>query len=160
MRGLGDHLTEATMPAAAAGTTPEQLEKLEQRWTAGQIAVSQLFMSTIPDSVFHRIKSATTVKDVWDALKTLYEKTSRVWLVDLGRKFQNTRCGENDDVRVHFEKLADLKERLAALGRTIGDDEYVSVLLSSLPPSYEPTIHSLTTSCDVNDKDITPTIVI
>jgi len=82
MRGLGDHLTEATMPAAAAGTTPEQLEKLEQRWTAGQIAVSQLFMSTIPDSVFHRIKSATTVKDVWDALKTLYEKTSRVWLVD------------------------------------------------------------------------------
>jgi len=160
MRGLGDHLMHATISPDYTKAGDVGGLKPAQRWTAGEIAVSQLFGMTIPDSVFHQIKSADNVRDIWDKLKALFEGKSRVWMIDVGRKFQNTRCGEDDDVHVHFEKLADLKERLAALGRTVSDDEYVSVLIGSLPPSYDPTINALTTSCDVNNKDITPAIVI
>jgi gag-polypeptide of LTR copia-type/Integrase core domain/GAG-pre-integrase domain len=159
MRGLVDHLTyDDVSPNYMSGGTIGSLTP-EQRWTAGEIAVSQLFGTTIPDPVFHQIKTADNVKAVWDKLKALYEGRSKVWLIDVGRKFQNTRCGEDDDVRAHFEKLADLKDRLAALGRTVSDDEYVSVLIGSLPASYDAAINALTTSCDVNDKDVTPTLV-
>src|SRR5258708_36277426 len=114
----------------------------------------------IPDSVFHKIKTADFVKDVWDRLKGLFEGKTRMLLIDLGRKLQNTCCGDSEDVRAHLKKLADLHERLSALGRTVNDDEYVSVLIGSLPPSYDTTINTLTTSCDVTNMDITPTSVI
>ena len=99
-------------------------------------------------------------KDVWAKLKELFEGKSRSVLVDLGRKFQNTRCGENDDVRVHLEKIANLRERLASLGRTIGDAEYTSVLIGSLPTSYDSAINSLVNSYDATDRDLTSTAVI
>src|SRR5258708_14883381 len=160
MRGLGDHLmsTVTTQSYKDAGDVAGL--KPEQRWTADENAASQLIGATIPDSVFHKIKTADFVKDVWDRLKGLFEGKSRTLLIDLGRKLQNTRCGDSEDVRAHLEKLADLRERLSALGRTVNDDEYVSVLIGSLPTSYDTTINTLTTSCDVTNTDITPTSVI
>ncbi len=80
-------------------------------------------------------------------------------LIDLGRKFQNTHCGDSDNARTHFEKLTDLRERSSALGRTVCDDGYVSVLIGSLPTSYDVTINALTTSCNVANNDIMPTSV-
>ena len=81
-------------------------------------------------------------------------------MVDLGRKFQTTHCRDDDDVCSHLSKLTDLHDKLAVLGRAVSDDEYVTVLIRSLPPSYDSPIDSLTSSCDINNIDITPTAVI
>src|SRR5713226_6887211 len=160
MRGLGDHLMSTTVTKSYKDAGDVAGLKPEQRWTADENAASQLIGATIPDSVFHKIKMANFVKDVWDRLKGLFEGKSRTLLIDLGRKLQNMRCGDSEDVRAHLEKLADLRERLSALGRTVNDDEYVSVLIGSLPTSYDTTINTLTTSCDVTNTDITPTSII
>jgi hypothetical protein len=135
MRGLGDHLTDNTVTQKYRDAGDIGALKPEQRWTADKIAVNQILGATIPDLVFNQIKTAYEPKDVWEKLKALYEGKSRSMMVDLGRKFQNMRCGENDDVRAHLEKLADLRERLSSFGRTIDDAEYTSVILGSLPPS-------------------------
>jgi len=129
MRGLGDHLMSTTVTKSYKDAGDVAGLKPEQRWTADENAASQLIGATIPDSVFHKIKTADFVKDVWDRLKGLFEGKSRTLLIDLGRKLQNTHCGDSEDVRAHLEKLADLRERLSALGRTVNDDEYVSVLI-------------------------------
>ena len=82
-------------------------------------------------------------------------------LVDLGGKFQTTRCSEDDDVCAHFSKLAHRHKKLSALGRSVSDDEHVAVLntdwllILSLMSRYDGPIDSLT-SCDVNNIDITP----
>jgi LTR polyprotein gag-polypeptide-like protein len=81
-------------------------------------------------------------------------------LIDLGRKLQNTCCGDNKDVCAHLEKLADLCERLSAFRRTVDDNEYVSVLIGSLPTSYNTTINTFTTSCNITNTDIIPTAII
>src|SRR5713226_4275496 len=160
MRGLGNHLISNSIPdedleaGDIGGYTPTQ------RWERGEVSASSLLDATIPDDVFRSIKDAESVKEVWDNLKALFEGKSRTILVDLGRKLQTTRCGEDDDVRAHFSKLANLRDKLAALDRTVGDDEYVAVLIGSLPSCYDSPIDSLTSSCDVNNIDITPTAVI
>ena len=115
---------------------------------------------TIPDELFQEIKNLDTMMEVWVKLKELFEGKSRSVMVDLGRKFQTTCCGEDDDICSHFGKLADLCDKLAALGRAVSNDEYVAVLIRSLPPSYSSPINSLTSSCDVNNIDITPTAII
>jgi len=159
MRGLGDHLTDDTITHDYTSAGDIGGLKPEQRWTRDKILVNQIFGATIPDSVFTQIKTTYEPKDVWAKLKELYEGKSRSMLLDLGRKFQNTRCGENDDVRTHLDKIADLRERLSSLGRTVGDAEYTSVMLGSLPHSYDPAIDSLTNSYEASDKDLTPAAV-
>ncbi len=100
------------------------------------------------------------MNEVWDNLKALFEGKSRTILVDLGRKLQATHCGEDDDVQAHFSNLANLHDKLAVLGRTVGNDKYIMVLIGSLPPCYDSPIDALTSSCDINNKDITPSAVI
>jgi gag-polypeptide of LTR copia-type len=74
-------------------TTPDQ------RWVKDGIKASGLLDATIPDKVFHKINDTANVKEVWDKLKDEFEGKSRSVLVDLGRKFQTTRCGEDDGRR-------------------------------------------------------------
>jgi hypothetical protein len=81
-------------------------------------------------------------------------------LIDLGRKLQNTKCGEDDNVRAHFEALANFHEQLAAMGQTISDDQYTNTLMSSLPLSYDSNISIITTNADMSSATITPTTVI
>ncbi len=81
-------------------------------------------------------------------------------LIDLGRKLQNTKCGEDDDVRTHFELLADFREQLAAMGQSISDEQYTNTLMGSLPPSYDANVNIITTSADMSATTITPTTVI
>jgi LTR polyprotein gag-polypeptide-like protein len=160
MRGLGDHLMSiiATAPYKSASTINRLTPK--EHWTTDKNVASQLIGATIPDSVFHKIKMANHMKDLWDTLKALFEGKSRTLLIDLGRKLQNMHCGNNEDVCAYLEKLADLHERLFTFGRTVDNNEYVSVLIGSLPTSYDTTINTLTTSCDVTNTDITLTAVI
>lgn len=160
IRGLSDHLTNDAITqnyvsaGDIGGLTPEQ------RWTADKIAVNQIFCATIPDLVFSEIKSTYEPKGIWEKLKDLSEEKSRRLLVGQWRKIQKMRVGEDDDVRAHLEKLAHLHESLSSFGRTISDAKYISVILRSLPPSYDPTVSSLTYSYEANDKALTPTAII
>ena len=160
IRGLGDHLTNDAITQNYVSAGDIGGLKPEQRWTADKIAVNQIFCATIPDPVFNEIKSTYEPKGIWEKLKELFEEKSRSLLVNQWRKIQKTRVGEDGDVRAHLEKLAYLRENLSSLGRTISDAKYISVILRSLPPSYDPAISSLTYSYEANDKALTPTAVI
>ena len=155
-RGLSDHLTETsiTQPYKDMGkvgsVTPEM------RWRLDQAAVKQLFATSIPDSVFNSIKTGVSAKDVWDALKKLYEGRTTLILVDLGRRLQTTHCAEEDSVREHFERLADLREQLAAMGKSVSDAEFASILMGSLPPSYQPTLSGIAAAAEMSTT--TPTV--
>ena len=76
--------------------------------------------------------------------------------VDLRRKLQDEQCGESGDVRAHFDKLSDMFERLSSMGMTLTDDEYATILLGSLPGSYDPIITSMTTTMALEKREISP----
>ena len=104
-RDLGDHLTNDTMPAAygLAGTIGGVTAPT--RWARGEATVKQAIAASVPDSVFNRIKTGTRAKDVWDALRALYEGRSQMVIVDLRRKIQSLKCGEDENVRTHFDNI-------------------------------------------------------
>ncbi len=68
----------------------------------------------------------------------------------MGQKLQNTRCGDDDDVRTHFVKLANFREQLAAMGQSIPDQQYADILITSLPPCYNMHVCAITTNADEN----------
>ena len=159
MRGLCDHLMNATTSKSYTDAGDVGGLNPAQQWARDQTKASKLLDATIPNGVFLKLKDTDNVKEVWDQLKKEFEGKSRSVMVGLGRKLQTTHCGEDDDVCAHFTKLAHLHEQLLALGRDINDDEYVATLIGSLPSCYDIPINSLTATCNINNVNITLTTV-
>jgi hypothetical protein len=159
-RGLSDHLTNDSMPAAysAAGTVNGITAPV--RWANGEATVKQAIAASVTDSIFNRIKGSTRAKSVWDALKQLFEGRTQMIVVDLRRQIQTLKCGEEDNVRIHFDTIANLREQLAAMGKSIPDDEYASILLGSLPTAYDATTSAMSTTASLTNTNLTPDTVI
>lgn len=74
-------------------------------------------------------------------------------VVDLKKKMQNIRCGDNDNVRTHFDKLAEMYERLSSMGTMLDTDEYASTIIASLPSTYDPTVSWIITAASLAKPD-------
>ena len=73
---------------------------------------------------------------------------------------QSVKCGDSEDVRTHFEKLANTREWLASMGVSLSDTKYANTLIGSLPTVYDPTISSITAASKLTKKPINPEDVI
>src|SRR6266702_4144127 len=80
--------------------------------------------------------------------------------VDLGKKLQGTKLGNNEDAHIHLTILLDLQEQLASLGKNLDDDEFASILLGSLPPSYKSTINTINMAANTAGTAVMPDQVI
>jgi hypothetical protein len=113
--------------------------------------------ASVPDSVFNKIKSSIHTKDAWDALKASFEGRSQMISVDLRRKIQSLKCGEDENVHTHLDNVANLREQLAAMGTTIPNS--ASILLGSIPTSYETMTSAMSTAAKLGNTTLTPAIV-
>jgi len=147
-------MTQTYQDAGNVGILTPQMQ-----WHLDQAAVKQLISSSVPDTVFNAIKTGATAKDVWDTLKKLYEGRTTLILVDLRRQLQTTHCAEEDNVHEHFDRLADLHQQLAAMGKTVPDDEYASILMGSLPSLYQATLSAISIATEISGTTPTPAIV-
>ena len=82
-------------------------------------------------------------------------------LIDLGQKLQNTRCGDDDDVRAHFAKLANFREQLAAMGQSaVPDQQCADILIALLQPCYDIRVCAITANADETGRPINPARVV
>ena len=119
-----------------------------------------MVVTSVPDSVFNHIKGSANAKSIWDELKKIFEGCTRNLLIDLGRKLQNMRCREDNDVHTHFELLANHHKQLAAMGQIISDEQYTNILMGSLPSSYNTNISIIMTNANMSSTTITPATII
>src|SRR5882762_7033078 len=113
----------------------------------------QIIAATVPDHIFNRIKSKPNTMELWEALKAIYQTKTKMSVVDLGQKLQNIRCDEDGNIHAHFNLLSDMREQLASMGKTTDDDEFASILLASLPPSYETTQSTINAAADMSGTE-------
>ena len=144
-RTLSAHLTNISMPVAYSQVGTVNGVSAPARWVHGEATVKQAIAASVPDSIFNRIKGSTCAKDVWDALKALFEGRTQMIVVDLRRQIQSLKCGEDDNVCTHSDNIANLHKQLAVMGKTIPDDEYTSILLGSIPSNFEAVISFMST---------------
>ena len=121
--------------------------------------MKQLITVSVPDAVSNAIKTGTNAKEVWDALKKLYEGCTSLILVDLGQHLQMMCCAEEVSVCDHFDKLADLCQQLVGMGKTMPDDEYNLILMGLLSLSYQATLSTISVSAEMSGTTPTPAII-
>ena len=98
LRSLSEHLTNATITATYTTVGTVGSVTPQMRWSGDQAMVKQLIAISVPNTIFNRIKTGTTAKDVWDALRRLYEGHTMLIMIDLRRWLQTMPCGEDKSV--------------------------------------------------------------
>lgn len=91
-----------------------------------------------------------TAFDMWNALKGYHERRSMGNRLHLKKKLYTTRLVENGNMTDHLAAIAMLVNRLKGIGVNVEDYDIIAVILSSLPPSYNPVITAL--ECRGDDK--------
>ncbi|KAI0707871.1 hypothetical protein C8Q76DRAFT_568589, partial [Earliella scabrosa] len=85
-KGVAGHLDgtskEPTAPSSSA-VTQKKYETDLAEWRKGEAVVKQLIASTIPDSVFMKVKEQPNAHQIWEAIAKGFEKKSRMVTVDL-----------------------------------------------------------------------------
>jgi len=160
MRRWQEHLTSDSVTKQYNDRGDVNGLKPSMRWEDDDEAAKSILMSSIPEEFFNRIKGGANAKAWWDELKLTCEGKSRSLMINLGRRMSNTFCGEDDDVRAHFAKLANMREQLAAMGESISDQHYANILLASLPKCYEMRVTAITTNADDTGRGIEPQKVV
>jgi gag-polypeptide of LTR copia-type len=118
-----------------------------------------LIMTSIPNLAFNKIKDKKTMMEAWEELKNLHKKRLPMVTIELRWHISNIRGGNDKNLHMHFEKLQEMKEKLASLESGLKELEFAYILLQSLPPSYQGIISAINALADFAQATITPTSV-
>jgi len=132
----------------------------EMQWANDKATTMYTIVASIPNSMFTNIKSKITTKDVWDALKALYECHTQMVLVKTSQQLQTSRCSKDNNVCKHFNKLTNLREQLGVMGKSIPDNEYASILMGSLPESYTAILGSIAAAAEMSGTTVSAAVVV
>jgi transposase InsO family protein len=154
--------TVANTSQPTADETRATNEYLARRriWKSEQAVIKQGIATVIPDALFLKVKGAATAKEMWGKVKDEYEKKSKMVTVDLRRKLQDERCADGGDVKAHLDKLRTIREDLVAMGADPGDDNFVAIVLGSLPTKYESYLSALTGAATLLGRNLDPDTVL
>lgn len=94
------------------------------------------------DQLLH-VMTAKTAYDMWEALKSYHERGSLTNKVYVFRKLCSLKLEEGGNMAEHLMEVAELVQRLVALGEGLAEHLIVAIILSSLPPSYDALITAL-----------------
>ena len=136
----------------------EYPEKLAE-WRKENGYAKQLLGSSLPEVPLIKFPSDSTAHDIWEMLSDEFQNHSCVVAIELQQKLQDQWCADKGDLRVHFDKMITLREELASLGHLISTDDFASMILSSVPMSYESTLLAMTASAKVSGQDLPPGII-
>ena len=168
--GLYDHLDSTITrpdapplrPAGSTALTAEQLSTFEKytkdisQYSQEQAIVFQQIASTIPESLYLKIKGKSTVKEAWDTLKADFERWLHMITIELWKKLQDTCCIENGNICTHFDNIRTLQEELASLGIIMSEPDFSATVLGLLPKSYNQFLSAVTTTASVLKQELDP----
>ena len=134
-KGFWGHFDGSTK-APTLSTPPTQPElAAKTQWEKDERSSKSLLTQKLPDSTLVLIHLKTTVKERWDAVVKEYTEKSEYAKTGLRAKFLGLRCMDKGGVREFLEGLRLKKEELVQAGVEIEEKDYLSVILSSLPPA-------------------------
>jgi hypothetical protein len=159
--GLKDHLTNATMPESYSKAEAVDGISPADRWRRDDAAAKLYIKASLPELSIKRTIEKSSAKEAWDRLQETFGHKHRIGLAvaRLERRLFNKRCGDNEDVRSHFEKLCDLRSQLVCLGKNLSDNEFSYILLTSFPASYDACIAPLNITVKIIQNDLDPFVV-
>ena len=78
-----------------------------------------------------------TAKEMWDALKNLFEAKNENRKMALRDKLHDTKMGKEESVSSYLTWVVQVKDELAAVGEVTSDSELVRIALNGFTKDWE-----------------------
>jgi len=88
---------------------------------------------------------------MWDVIKANATTKSTLYLLDAEDQLSSMKLGDNEDskahlaeLRQHFQMMLQHRDNLVKIGSSLSDTCFNTIIMSSLPESYRPTLQTIT----------------
>jgi hypothetical protein len=138
-QGLEDYVEKtAALPKAAKPSEPTKEETdAIIRWKAGDAKARTRIELSIGDSEMIHIVGATTARDMWNQLCMVKESKGRLGVLATRRALYRATADEGVDMVEHISKLRELQNELHTMENLVTDEDFVMILITSLPESWD-----------------------
>jgi predicted aspartyl protease len=129
-----------------------QIKNHKERKTRKSKAKACLF-AAVSTTIFTRIMSLKSAKDVWDYLKKEYAGDERIrgmQSLNLIREFELQRMKDSETIKEYSDKLLGIVNKVRLLGTTFSDCRIVEKILVTVPERYEASITTLENTKDLS----------
>jgi hypothetical protein len=101
------------------------------------IRAHRIIVDSIKDHLIPYVSSKKTPKEMFDALRKLYEGKNINRKMNLRTQLKNTKMQKGEVIQEYFSRISEIKEQLKEIGDTIDVDEFVITSLNCLTRPWE-----------------------
>jgi hypothetical protein len=107
------------------------------------IRAQRIIADSIKDHLIPYVSSKKTLKEMFDALRKLYEGKNINRKMNLRSQLKNTKMQKGEMIQEYFSRISKIKEQLKAIRDTIDEDEFVITALNGLSRPWDAFIQSI-----------------
>ncbi|KAJ2927946.1 hypothetical protein H1R20_g9148, partial [Candolleomyces eurysporus] len=123
-------------PADKNSPTTEERKKIET-WIQGDAKARTRIELAIGDSEMIHISGATTAGQMWKQLTQVKESKGRLGILATRRALYRAKAEEGCDMVEHISNMRRLQEELHMMESLVSDEDFVMLLITSLPESWD-----------------------
>jgi hypothetical protein len=97
----------------------------------------RIILDGVRDHLIPHLAEKKTTKEMWDALKGLYEEKNENQKMDLCDKIHSSRMAKGESVASYLTRVAQVKDELVIFGEFIPDSELVCISLKGFTKEWE-----------------------
>jgi 2-phosphoglycerate kinase len=97
----------------------------------------RIILDGVKDHLIPHLVEKKTTKEMWDALKNLFEVKNENQKMALKAKLHDTKMGKEESVSSYLTRVAQVKDELAAIGEVISDSELVRIALKGFTKEWK-----------------------
>jgi len=124
------------IPADPRKPTKEETEAID-KWNGGDAKARTRIELAIGDGEMIHISGALTARDMWDQLSTVKESKGHLGVLATRRALYRATAEEGFEMVNHISRLRRLQEEIHTMGSLVSDEDFVMILLTSLPESWD-----------------------
>ena len=138
--GLESYIAkDAAPPGFNDPQTPMKDEEVaSKKWREGDAKARTRIELAVGDTEMVHLSGVDTAKEMWDQLCMVKEAKGRIGVLATRRMLYRMEADENNfDLVDHISKLRRLQEELHLMDNKVNDEDFVMILLTSLPESWD-----------------------
>jgi hypothetical protein len=90
----------------------------------------------VKDHLIPHLSGKTTARDMWEALKGLFQSKNENHKMVLREKLRDTKMTGSDTVTTYLTRIRQVRDELAAIGETMDDSELVRTTLKGFTKEW------------------------
>jgi transposase InsO family protein len=116
--------------------TKDETEAMD-KWREGDARARTRIELAIGDAEMIHVSGASTAREMWDQLTMVKESKGQLGMLATRRALYRATAEEGFEMVGHISRLRQLQEELHIFGNLVSDEDFVMILLTSLPESWD-----------------------